>query len=149
MSYIVKWMNENKDTLYTNFIEDCERFLKSTCLISEINRQYSNVENVYIPKSKQLIKELNILNNSMDMGNRKRIREIKIEMLSIDKQIKNTDIFIKKLEELFKNYENFTDNFKNNKITFMINDIEICYNINKENHIFEISDEQLLLLDTI
>lgn len=149
MSYIVKWMNENKDILNTNFIEDSEQFLKSTCLISEINRQQSNVENLYIPKSKQLIKELNILNNSMDMGNRKRIREIKNEMMSLDKQIKNTDIFIKKLEKLSKIYENFTDNFKDNKITFMINDIEICYNINKDNYIFEISDEQLLLLDNL
>jgi hypothetical protein len=144
MSHIVKWMNENKEILNNNFIVDCERFLKKTCLISEIKRQQSNIENIYITQSKQLIKELNNKTSSMDMTNRKRIREIKSEMVVLDKKIRKSEEFIKNLE--VKNAE-FEENFiLDNKISFSIGETEVIYNLNNNNNVFEISEEQLLLL---
>ena len=147
MSYIVKWMNENKDILNSNFIVDYERFLKSTCLISEINRQQSNIENIYIPQSKQLIKELNNKTSSMDMSNRKRIREIKSEMAELDKKIRKTEEFIKNLQ--LKNAEFEENIISDKKISFSIGDTQVIYNLNKNHTTFQISEEQLLLLEDL
>lgn len=144
MSHIVKWMNENKEILNSNFIVDCERFLKKTCLISEIKRQQSNIENIYITQSKQLIKELNNKTSSMDMTNRKRIREIKSEMVVLDKKIRKSEEFIKNLE--VKNAEFEENIILDNKISFSIGETEVIYNLNKNNNVFEISEEQLLFL---
>lgn len=147
MSHIVKWMNENKDIVNSNFIVEYERFLKSTSLISEINRQQSNIEYIYIPQSKHLIKELNNKTSSMDMNNRKRIREIKNEMAELDKKIRKSEEFIKNLQ--LKNAEFEENIISDKKISFSLGETQVIYNLNKNNNIFEISEEQLLLLEDL
>ena len=147
MSYLVKWMSEHKNILNDNFMAETEIYLKKCCIISEIERQQYNIENIYIPKSKKLIKELAIKTNSMDMSERKIIREIKNEMSNLEKKIKYTESYRKSLCELLNKLEEKSKNIEDSDIIFFINDIDINYNQNQQNIILDFSEEQFVLLE--